>query len=196
MRGARRATPRSATIAIRRAGPRASRSRQSALASVRGEAGRLPGRLHCGSVSLWRRLGITDEDGTVDLADLVRTGVRVLLAAAVAGAAFRGQWLNALLVLAIFGLTLLPRLLGRRFPVQVPHEFGVLTVLFFVASLFLGEIRGYYARSWWWDLFLHAASGFLLGVMGFLLVYLLDEDPKVRSTCAHGSSRSSPSPSR
>src|SRR5690606_34643894 len=33
-------------------------------------------------------------------------------------------------------------------------------------------------RFWWWDMVLHAGSGFLLGITGFLLVYLLNEDKK------------------
>ncbi|MFO7809195.1 MAG: hypothetical protein R6V24_07590, partial [Guyparkeria sp.] len=41
--------------------------------------------------------------------------------------------------------------------------------------LFLGEVQGYYTRFWWWDLVLHTVSGFLLGIFGFLLVYILNE---------------------
>jgi len=45
--------------------------------------------------------------------------------------------------------------------------------------LFLGETRDYYDRFWWWDIALHATSGSLLGVLGVLLVYVLNEDPKI-----------------
>ena len=36
-------------------------------------------------------------------------------------------------------------------------------------------MQGYYVRFWWWDIVLHTGSGFLLGVLGFLLVYVLNE---------------------
>lgn len=42
-------------------------------------------------------------------------------------------------------------------------------------SLFLGEVRGYYTRYWWWDIALHTSSGFLLGIVGFLLVHVMNE---------------------
>ena len=86
-----------------------------------------------------------------------------------------GQWLNAVTTTAVLGLTLLPMCLGRRFNVFVPPELEVLALLFIFAALFLGEVRGYYVRYWWWDLVLHSASGFLLGIVGFLLVHVLNE---------------------
>src|SRR5699024_4482491 len=76
---------------------------------------------------------------------------------------------------AIIGLTLVPALVGRRFGVYIPPEFELLAILFIFASLFLGEVRGYYTRFWWWDALLHVSSGFLLGIVGFLLVYALNQ---------------------
>ena len=86
-----------------------------------------------------------------------------------------GQWLNALTASAVLALTLLPILVGRRFNVFIPPELEVLALLFVFGALFLGEVRGYYVRFWWWDLVLHSASGFLLGIVGFLLVHVLNE---------------------
>lgn len=94
-------------------------------------------------------------------------------------AAFQGRWLAALLTAGIILVTMLPLILGRRFAVQIPPEFEVLAVVFVYASLFLGEVHGYYVRFWWWDAVLHAGSGFLLGILGFLLVYVLNEHKNV-----------------
>lgn len=116
-----------------------------------------PGRLH-------RRL------------TLVLQGILLL---GLAAAIWERQWLTALTTLAIIVTTLLPLVLGRRFKVFVPPEFEVLAVVFLFASLFLGEVRGYYLRFWWWDIVLHTASGFLLGIVGFLLVYVLNETENV-----------------
>ena len=46
-------------------------------------------------------------------------------------------------------------------------------------SLFLGEFGDYYNRFWWWDVVLHSGSAFLLGILGFLLVYVLNEKKDV-----------------
>lgn len=90
-------------------------------------------------------------------------------------ALWNGQWLTGLTTFGILVVTLLPLTLGRRFDVFIPAEFEALAIVFVFASLFLGEVRGYYTRFAWWDVALHTASGFLLGILGFLLVYVLNE---------------------
>jgi len=85
------------------------------------------------------------------------------------------QWLNAAAAAGVLAVTLLPVLMGRRFNVFIPPELEVLALLFVFAAVFLGEVRGYYVRYWWWDVVLHSASGFLLGILGFLLVHVLNE---------------------
>jgi hypothetical protein len=94
-------------------------------------------------------------------------------------AVFERQWLNVFLIVGILFLTMLPNMLGRRFALYIPAEFELLAILFIFGSLFLGEIRGYYARFWWWDVVLHASSGFLLGILGFLLVYALNQEERI-----------------
>lgn len=89
-----------------------------------------------------------------------------------------GQWLNALLLLAIIALVLAPLVLVRRVLPAVPGPFQFLAVVFVFAALFLGEFRQFYERYPWWDLALHASSGLLLGILGFLLVYVLNENER------------------
>jgi hypothetical protein len=89
------------------------------------------------------------------------------------------QWRTASQVGVIMGLTLAPVVLRSRLPVRVPAEFQILAILFVFASLFLGEIRNYYELIWWWDASLHASSGLLFGIVGFLLVYVLNENERI-----------------
>ena len=89
----------------------------------------------------------------------------------------RQDWLQAFLVAGIMALTLTPVVL--RMPVEVPSEIQIVAVLFVFATLFLGEVRDYYQRFWWWDVTLHTTSGLLLGVLGFMFVYMLNEDRHV-----------------
>ena len=90
-----------------------------------------------------------------------------------------GQWLNAFLVLSIMAVTLAPVVLRNRFFLNIPPEFQASAVLFVFAALFLGEIQSYYDLIWWWDIALHGVSGLLLGILGFLLVYVLNEHEPV-----------------
>ncbi len=92
---------------------------------------------------------------------------------------WEGQWMNACLTAGIIFLTAVPSILGDRFHVDIPSEFRLLTTILLFGSLFLGEIHGYYTRYWWWDLVLHGGSGLLLGIFGFLLVYVLNEQANV-----------------
>lgn len=89
------------------------------------------------------------------------------------------KWITAAFTLAIIGTTFLPLLLERRFRVYIPPQFQLLAIGFVFASLFLGEVMDYYTRFWWWDILLHTTSGFLLGIVGFLLVYVLNESERV-----------------
>lgn len=91
-------------------------------------------------------------------------------------------WLSAFLVTAIMLATASPILLGRHFRLFLPPEFQLFAVTFVFASLFLGEVREFYARIWWWDMALHATSGVLLGILGFLLVYMLNESARIKLT--------------
>jgi len=91
----------------------------------------------------------------------------------------QGQWQASGMTLGVVVVTFLPVMLGRRFQVQIPPEFESLAVVFIFASLFLGEVRGYYLRFWWWDVLLHTGSGFLMGILAFLLVHLLNEKKEI-----------------
>lgn len=95
-------------------------------------------------------------------------------------AALWGQrWFTAFFTGMIILVTLLPVLLERRFDIHIPPELQLLAIGFVFASLFLGEVRGYYTRYWWWDIALHTTSGFLLGILGFLLVHVMNEMERV-----------------
>jgi uncharacterized membrane protein YjdF len=107
------------------------------------------------------------------------TLLQIIMLSGLIGAIWKQQWLNSLIIAGIILISLLPQMLARRFRVVIPHEFQLLTIGFIFASLFLGEVHGYYTRFWWWDIVLHTSSGFLLGIIGFLLVYVLNETERI-----------------
>lgn len=86
------------------------------------------------------------------------------------------QWFHVFLVAGIMAAFLMPVLLSGRLPIRIPPEIHILAVIFGFAALFLGEVRDYYERIWWWDSALHTTAGLLLGMLGFMIVYILNED--------------------
>lgn len=92
---------------------------------------------------------------------------------------FRFQWLNAVLLGLILLITFIPTILKSQYRLHIPLEFDLFIVSFIFFSLFLGEVHDYYRTIPWWDLWLHFESGFFLGIVGFLLVYILNEQKRI-----------------
>ncbi|NVJ51348.1 MAG: hypothetical protein HWE13_08280 [Gammaproteobacteria bacterium] len=105
--------------------------------------------------------------------------LQLILLAEVSYALWSGLWLTAIVSCGIIIITLSPMFLRKVFDVYIPPEFALMTIAFVFASLFLGEVHGYYQKFWWWDIALHSSSGVLLGIIGFLLVYVLNETENI-----------------
>jgi hypothetical protein len=125
----------------------------------------------------------SDQSGPRNLAARVHRGtvtvLQVVMLVELVLVLLDSQWLNAFLIVTILAITLAPSVLRRHLQVHILPEFQLLAIAFVFASLFLGEVRSYYERFWWWDIALHAISGLLLGIIGFLLVYVLNENDRV-----------------
>jgi hypothetical protein len=109
----------------------------------------------------------------------IKLGLQLALLVGLAIELYEAQWMNAALVLGILVVTFLPRVLARGLELFVPPQLELMAIGFVFASVFLGETRDFYGRFWWWDVLLHATSGGLLGALGFLLVYVLNETPRI-----------------
>ncbi len=103
----------------------------------------------------------------------------LIMAVEFVGALLVQQWLTAFLITIIMSIITLPFLFRNKLPVKIPIEFHVLIILFIFATLFLGEIQSFYQKFWWWDAALHTMSGLLLGVIGLLLVYILNSSDHI-----------------
>lgn len=89
------------------------------------------------------------------------------------------QWFNAFLSLCVLILMFTPGFVERNFKIFLPLELQLFFAVFLFAALYLGEAHGYYTTFWWWDKVLHGSSGILLGIVGFLLVYILNTEPRI-----------------
>ena len=79
------------------------------------------------------------------------------------------------LIILTFIMTYYPSVLEKRFGVYLPNTLQIVITLFIFAAQVLGEMNNFYDKIPWWDTMLHATSGTVLGLLGFMFVYLLNE---------------------
>ena len=91
----------------------------------------------------------------------------------------RGHYLLSFSSILVFLISSLPQVLSRKYKLKIPPEFDFLAVLFIFITLYLGNIQNFYEKFWWWDIFLHTSSGFMLGIVGFLMIFILNERPDI-----------------
>lgn len=96
------------------------------------------------------------------------------------------NWFSLFLITLIMVILTLPILFRKQHAIDIPAEFHLISVVFAIAALYLGEIQMFYIRFWWWDLLLHSSAGFLLGIVGFLLAYLLNESRRIELSLTSG----------
>ncbi len=79
------------------------------------------------------------------------------------------------IIILTFAMTYYPSILEKRFGVYLPNGLQIVITLFIFAAQVLGEMNDFYNTIPWWDTMLHTTSGIVLGLIGFLFVYLLNE---------------------
>ena len=89
------------------------------------------------------------------------------------------QWLSLFVVSLLLIVLFIPILFRKNLQVEIPAEFHLTAVIFTFAALYLGEVQEFYQRVWWWDIALHATAGLLMGILGFLLIYILNESKRI-----------------
>jgi hypothetical protein len=107
--------------------------------------------------------------------------LKAIILVALVASLFQRNYVILFISTLAFILTWIPALLERNYRIHLPIEFEFLIVLFIYASLFLGEVRDYYTRFWWWDVVLHGGAGLVLGVIGFLIMYVLYSEEKLKA---------------
>jgi hypothetical protein len=108
--------------------------------------------------------------------------IRISLFVAIIGSIYTLRWTILFVSALTFFLTFLPNFFEKKYKVNIPVEFEIITVLFIYSSLFLGEVHGYYTRFWWWDVILHIGSAIALGFIGFTILYVLYKGNKINAS--------------
>jgi len=85
---------------------------------------------------------------------------------------------------AVLGLllTFIPKAVEKisksRLKFSATLSFAIIVFIF--GAEFLGEIKKFYDIFPWWDVMLHTVSGVILGLIGFMLVFVLNESTRTK----------------
>lgn len=105
--------------------------------------------------------------------------VRVIIIASFIFALFARNYYTAFQCVLVFVLFLLPSALDRKFNLQLPNLLEILIILFIFASIFLGDMSGFYALFPFWDTMLHTISGFVMAAIGISMINILNKSERV-----------------
>lgn len=103
----------------------------------------------------------------------ITLAIQAGLAAGVIWFGLNQDWENALLTFLVIALIVVPSFVLRTRRIHIPPEVQLIAAAFVVLSIFLGSVSDFYYKFWWWDLVLHASAGFLLGIVGWITLFLL-----------------------
>ena len=103
----------------------------------------------------------------------VAWGLRALILATALWHVIHGAFLFSLLCTAAIGLMLVPAFLARSNHASIPFEVELVFLWWLVTDMSLGRALRLYDTSLWFDKALHLGNSILLGMVGFLIVYVL-----------------------
>ena len=72
----------------------------------------------------------------------------------------------------------IPSMISKTLKYDIPVFLNVLYMIFLYCAIFLGEVRRFYYVVPHWDVILHCMSSMMLGLFGFMFVYLINKDKK------------------
>ncbi|MCK0167982.1 hypothetical protein MWU52_10510 [Jannaschia sp. S6380] len=108
-------------------------------------------------------------------ANILARTVQAALALTVVGALIVMKWYLAFVAGAALALSLAPEAAMQRMGGRMPRSFSAGIVLFLAGTLVLGEAMNFYEKLWWWDLLLHFGSAVGLGLLAFLMAFMVFE---------------------
>lgn len=100
-------------------------------------------------------------------------GVTNILLLGATGCAFWfGQNELGFVASLMFVVSISPHYFKAVYNVYIPIVFIYGAIVFIFASILLGQFGGMYDRFHWYDSFLHFLSALVLGIVGFLIIYV------------------------
>lgn len=113
---------------------------------------------------------------------LLRKAIEISLFFSVFLLIYQQNWEVLAFTLLAFVLIEFSKFMFKRKKVNLPLEFEMVITLFIYCSFFLGEANNFYSKFPWWDLMLHTFSGIILGLSGFLYLYLFWKTKRLKAS--------------
>jgi len=117
----------------------------------------------------------TNDEKTEKLNVIITNLIRILLITIIIQEVLTKNYSQIFVAVITLALTYYPSLLEKKFKVYLPSTMQIIITLFIFAAQYLGEMKDFYRLFSWWDIMLHTISGVIIGVIGFMFVYLLNE---------------------
>ncbi|MFW6286096.1 MAG: hypothetical protein ACOC16_03155 [Nanoarchaeota archaeon] len=108
--------------------------------------------------------------------------IRIILILALFFEFYNKRWTLFFVTLIALFITFFPIFFQKKYKIFIPPEFNFFIVIFIYAGIYLGEVQNFYTKYWWWDSILHLSSGFALGIIGFILMYILVKSHKIKAS--------------
>jgi hypothetical protein len=99
--------------------------------------------------------------------------LRALILLTAVGHVAQGALLYLLLCLVAIALVVLPAWIARSSAANLPVEIELILLWWLVSDMTLGRLAALYDTSAWFDKALHLGNSVLVGMLGFLAVYVL-----------------------
>ncbi len=105
--------------------------------------------------------------------------LRALVIAVMIGQIFRGNYNNVFLCVLTLILFMIPVIVDRKLNIKLPTALETIILLFIYSAEILGEIQNFYSVFAHWDTMLHTLNGFLMAAIGFAMIDILNQSPKI-----------------
>ncbi len=77
-------------------------------------------------------------------------------------------------------LFLIPPFVEKNFKIELPTVLETLAYIFIFCAEIFGEISGFYQKFAFWDTMLHVTNGFIFAAVGFCLIDIINQNPKIK----------------
>lgn len=105
--------------------------------------------------------------------------LRMLVFFSLARQIWRGSYESAFFCTLTLLLLYVPSWVQVRLRIELPPPLEITVLCFIFAAEILGEVNAFYIVIPFWDTILHTLNGFLAAAVGFSMVVLLNDDPRL-----------------
>ncbi len=90
-----------------------------------------------------------------------------------------GNYHDVFICVLTLALFMIPTIVNLKLNIKLPMALEVVIMLFIFAAEILGEIQSFYTIIPNWDNILHAINGFIMAAIGFAMIDILNQTPRI-----------------